>query len=83
MADYSQQINDLQAAAAICERHVITTPVNGIQPAYPRWPEVWKACEVVWRNYLDLQTMRVSDVDDRNVVILEARRLSRPRSSAP
>lgn len=75
MADYSQQIDDLQASAAICERHTITTPVNGIQPAYPRWPEAWKACEVVWRNYLELRTMRDSDVDDREQVVQEAMRL--------
>jgi sugar/nucleoside kinase (ribokinase family) len=76
MADYSQQIADLLAAAEICQRHTITTPVNGIYAEYPRWPEAWKACEVVWRNYLDIQTMAgVDDEADRRTAINEARRL--------
>jgi hypothetical protein len=70
MPDYSQQIADLQAAAGICEQHQI-------QPAlkYPRWPNAWAACEVVWGKWLDLQTMKESDVDDRDFVNWEARNL--------
>ena len=76
MADYAQQINDLNEAAEICQIHIIKTPVNGIQPDYPRWPEAWAACEVVWRNYLDMQTMAGdSDERDRETVLSEARRL--------
>lgn len=76
MADYSQQVDQLNEAANICWLHVITTPVNGIQPEYPRWPEAWAACEIVWRNYLDMRTMDESDDEkDRRTVILEAKRL--------
>lgn len=75
MADYSTQIADLKASAEICQQHVITSPVNGIQPEYPRWPEAWAACEVVWRNYLELKTMDGSGDEDRMTVIREARRL--------
>ena len=76
MTDYSQQIADLQAAADICQHHVITQAVNGIQPEYPRWTTAWAACEVVWRNYLDMKTMEGSgDEDDRRTVIREAARL--------
>jgi hypothetical protein len=79
MADYySQQVQDLQAAADICHRHVMTNQVNGIDLSnnYPRWPEAWSACEVVWRNYLDSQTMSgPNDEADRQTVIDEARRL--------
>jgi hypothetical protein len=82
--DYSQQIADLKAAAAICERHTITRPVNGIQPAYPRWPNAWAACEKVWRDYLELQTLDGPDgeqnqkaLQDRQTVIDEARKLRR------
>lgn len=76
MADYSQQIDDLKVAAEICERHTITTLVNGVQSTYPRWPEAWKACEVVWRNYLDLQTMMDGGSEaDRKTVIEEASKL--------
>jgi hypothetical protein len=79
MADYSQQVADLANAAMICERHVITTSVNGVNSDYPRWPNAWAACEVVWRSYLDMKTMAEdgSDDDDRNTVIREARRLKR------
>lgn len=75
MADYSQQIADLQAAADICQRHVITTPVNGVNSEYPRWPNAWSACEIVWRNYLEMQTVATdgSDDADRQTVIQEAR----------
>jgi hypothetical protein len=69
--DYSQRIADLKEAATICEAHQI-------QPAreYPRWPEAWKACEIVWRNYLDMQTIRNDkDFDDRATVNEEARKL--------
>lgn len=76
MADLSQQIADLLAAADICQRHTITTPVNGIYPEYPRWSEAWKACEVVWQKYLDMQTMAgVDDEAERETVIGEARKL--------
>jgi hypothetical protein len=78
MADYFQQIQDLKAAAEICQKHTITTPVNGVQTSYPRWPWAWKACEVVWRNYLDMQTMMgANDEEDRNTVINEASKLHR------
>lgn len=83
MADlaYMQQIDDLKAAAAICNEHRIVTPINGIQPEYPRWSAAWEACEVVWRNYLDMQTMAMdgSDDADRAAVIVESRRLGRMR----
>ena len=76
MADYSIQLQDLQTAADICRQHTITTSVNGVNSEYPRWPEAWEACEVVWRNYLDAKTMDgVNDEDDRATVIREARRL--------
>jgi hypothetical protein len=77
MADYSHQIDDLKFAAEVCERHVITEPVNGVQSSYPRWPEAWAACETVWRVYLDMKTMAPdgSDDADRSAVILEASRL--------
>ena len=75
MADYSQQIEDLKAAAEICQRHVITAPVNGIQPEYPRWPNAWEACEVVWRNYLEMKTMDGIDEESRYTVMREAYRL--------
>lgn len=76
MADYAQQIDDLKVAAEICERHTITTLVNGVQSNYPRWPEAWKACEVVWRNYLDLKTMEAAAAEaDRQTVITEASKL--------
>lgn len=76
MADYSQQVADLQAAATICERHKITQGVNGIQPDYPRWPEAWAACEIVWRNYLDMETMNhEGDEADRPAILIEAGKL--------
>jgi hypothetical protein len=78
MADYSHQIDDLKAAAAICERHTIATEVNGVQSSYPRWPEAWAACETVWRNYLDMQTMAgENDEGDRLFIIHEASKLRR------
>lgn len=81
MSDYSLQIEDLKAAAEVCERHVITEQVNGVQSSYPRWPEAWEACETVWRNYLDMKTMAPdgSDDADRALVILEAGRLKNGR----
>lgn len=80
MTDYSQQIADLQTAAQICIEHRLTEPVNGTpRPDYPAWPNAWKACEVVWRNHLELETMKDSDVDDRNFVNLEAQRLGSRR----
>jgi hypothetical protein len=80
MADYSQQIADLNTAATICAKpeHQITEPVNGHNSTYPRWPEAWKACEVVWRNYLDMKTMDGDGAEsDRQTVLIEAGRLSR------
>jgi hypothetical protein len=75
MADYSQQIADLQAAADICQQHVLG-PVKGKQVEYPRWPNAWAACEIVWRNYLEMKTMDGDNSErDRDIVIDEARRL--------
>jgi hypothetical protein len=70
MTDYSQQIADLQAAAHICEQHQMQPELK-----YPRWPNAWAACEKVWRNWLDLQTMKESDLEDRNFVNWEAKNL--------
>ena len=78
MADYSQAIDDLKAAAEICQRHVITTPVNGVNSEYPRWPNAWAACEVVWRNYLEIKTFDLGDpfiLEERQAVMREAERL--------
>ena len=76
MADYSQQIDDLKAAEEICQRHIITTPVNGVQPAYPRWSNAWTACETVHRDWLEMNTMNgADDEDDRQAVMREAQRL--------
>jgi hypothetical protein len=77
MADYSAQIEALQAAAEVCQRHSIKTGVNGVQPDYPRWPNAWAACERVWRAWLEVQTMARdgSDEEDRDTVIREANRL--------
>lgn len=78
MADlaYFDQIQQLRTAAEICDRHRITDPVNGIQPDYPRWPEAFAACEIVWRNYLDLQTLEgANDEADRETVMREAGKL--------
>lgn len=78
VADYSQQVADLNAAAEICEQHRITTPVNGVQTEYPRWPAAWEACEVVWRNYLDMKTMEGDSTEtDRDEVIREASKFHR------
>jgi hypothetical protein len=78
MADYSQQIADLQEAADICIQHTLG-PVNRVQPQYPRWPNAWAACEVVWRQYLEMKTMAPdgSDNEDRETVIREADKLRR------
>jgi hypothetical protein len=71
--DYSQRIADLKEAAAICEKHQIDKLAG---QTYPRWPEAWKACEIVWRNYLDMQTIKSDqDLDDRATVNEEARKL--------
>jgi hypothetical protein len=76
MADYSADIQNLNVAAEICKTHEITTQVNGVVTTYPRWPTAWAACEVVWRNYLDMKTMEGSgDEDDRRTVMIEAARL--------
>lgn len=76
MADYSQAIDDLKAADEICLRHIITTPVNGIQPEYPRWPNAFAECERVHQWWLETETMKGSgDEDDRQAVLNEARRL--------
>lgn len=75
MADYAVQIEDLKAAAAICEQHTMPNP-EGVHLTYPRWPNAWAACEIVWRNYLDMQTMLGDNAeDDRQTVIDEARTL--------
>jgi hypothetical protein len=77
LMDYSQQMADLANAALICARpeHQIMTPVNGVYSTYPRWPEAWKACEVVWRWYLESKTITPDDKDDYQAVAREARRL--------
>jgi hypothetical protein len=76
MADYSDQIADLQSAAKICIEHRLTNPINGTpRPEYPAWSNAWKACEKVWRSHLELETMKDEDVDDRNFVNWEAERL--------
>jgi hypothetical protein len=76
VTDYSAQIDDLKAAAAICERHTITTAVNGANSSYPRWPTAWEACEVVWRNYLDMKSMEGDSAEvDRETVVIEAGKL--------
>lgn len=72
MADYQADIDALKDVAAICEQHVIKDDRN----LYPRWPNAWAACEVVWCNYLEMQTMAgPNDEADRKRVILEAGRL--------
>jgi hypothetical protein len=75
MADYSKQMADLANAALICEQHAIIRPVNGVQPEYPRWPEAWKSCEVVWRWFLESKTITPDDKDDYQTVAREARKL--------
>jgi hypothetical protein len=73
MADYEQLAADLNEAAAICEKHQMDR-IPG--QTYPRWPEAWEACEIVWRNYLDMQTIKSDqDLDDRATVNEEARKL--------
>lgn len=75
MADYAIQIEQLLKAATICRNHTIVTRVNNVKAPYPRWPEAFKACEVVWRSYLDYQTMATSSEAERQTVIDEANRL--------
>ena len=76
MADYSAQIDDLKAAEEICQRHVITMPVNGVQSSYPRWSNAWTACETVHRNWLEMNTMNDAvDEDDRQAVMRESYKL--------
>lgn len=76
MADYSEQIADLQQAAQICIEHRLTNAINGTpRPEYPAWANAWKACEIVWIKHLELETMKDSDLDDRNFVRWEAQRL--------
>ena len=78
MADYSQQIDQIREAEEVCQRHVITTSVNGVQSSYPRWPNAFAGCEIIHQWWLETETMKnASDEDDRNVVILEAYRLKR------
>ena len=78
MADYYQQVEQLQNADAICMRHVITTPVNGIQPEYPRWPAAFAECEKVHRWFLETKTIRgVDDLDDRSTIMKIVRNLPR------
>jgi hypothetical protein len=78
VADYSQQIADLQVAADICMQHTLGA-VNKIQPQYPRWPNTWTACETVWREYLEVKTMAPdgSDNEDRETAIREADKFRR------
>jgi hypothetical protein len=76
MADYSQQIDDLKAAEEICQRHVITATVNGMQSSYPRWPNAFAGCEKIHRWWLETETMKnAGDEDDYQAVAREARRL--------
>jgi len=76
MADYSQAIDELRAAEEICQRHVITTSVNGVQSSYPRWANAWTACETVHRAWLEMNTMNdAGDEDDRQTVMREAYKL--------
>ena len=72
MADYSQAIDDLRVAAEICEKHVIN---DSYKATYPRWPNAWAACEVVWRYYLETKTMDAIDEEDRQAVMREAYKL--------
>lgn len=73
---YQQQIEHLNEAAKICSHHTIKKQVNGVKAPYPRWPEAWKACETVWRNYLEVQTMSgATDEKDRQKVITESKTL--------
>jgi hypothetical protein len=75
MADYSVQIEHLINAAKICEQHEIES-TNGIKTYYPRWPVAWEACEIVWRNYLDMKTMDgKNDERDRQIIINEANQM--------
>jgi hypothetical protein len=78
VADYSQQIEDLQGAADICMQHTLGA-VNKVQPQYPRWPNAWAACETVWREYLEMRTMAAdgSDNEDRETIIREAHKFRR------
>jgi hypothetical protein len=76
MADYSQQIDDLKAAEEICQRHVITETVNGVQSSYPRWPNAFSSCEKVHQWWLETETMKNSgDEEDRQAVMRESARL--------
>lgn len=75
MADYAIQTEQLTEAAEICDRHKIVS-TNGVTTNYPRWPNAWAACEIVWRNYLEMKTMdQPNDESDREIVIDEANRL--------
>jgi hypothetical protein len=78
MADYSQQIDELKAANEVCKRHVITTPINGIQPEYPRWPTAFAECERVHRWWLEMETLKDDSAqDDLNTVLHESQRIPR------
>jgi hypothetical protein len=87
MADYSQQIDDLRTAEEICQRHVITTTVNGVQSSYPRWPNAYaNACEKIHAWWLETETMKNSgDEEDRQAVMREALALQcfSPRQTVP
>ena len=74
--DYTEQVDQLKVAAEVCQKHVITTHVNGVQPDYPRWPNAWAACEVVWRAYLDLLTIEGEGAEEEHGIVMdEASRL--------
>ena len=76
MADYSQHLDDLRAAEEVCQRHVITTTVNGVSSSYPRWPNAFAGCERVHQWFLETETMKNSgDEDDRQAVMREAYKL--------
>ncbi len=68
--DLTEQIDQLKAAAEICQKHTLP-PVNGVQPDYPRWPNAWKDCEIVWRVYLDLQTIDKQNAEEEHGVVLD------------
>jgi hypothetical protein len=74
--DYQQRIAELVTAEAICEKHVISAPINGVQSSYPRWNEVWKSCEEIHRAWLDEESIKSQkDMNDRVAIINEARKL--------
>jgi hypothetical protein len=76
--DHSDQVEEFRAAVTICSKpeYQITTPVNGIKPEYPRWPEAFKACEEIWRAHLEWENKGGEHAEeDRETVVHEARKL--------